>query len=49
LVNVSLLDNNKPMAYSQNEKADLTKEERNGLKKLTAVLVENYRGKEKKK
>jgi hypothetical protein len=35
--------------FAKNEKANLTKEERNDLKKLTAVLVENYREKEKKK
>jgi hypothetical protein len=35
--------------FAKNEKANLTKEERNSLKKLTALLVENYRGKEKKK
>jgi hypothetical protein len=35
--------------FAKNEKTNLTKEERNDLKKLAAVLVENYRGKEKKK
>ncbi|MDR1250371.1 MAG: type II toxin-antitoxin system RelE/ParE family toxin [Treponema sp.] len=35
--------------FAKNEKANLTKEERNDLKELTAVLRENYRGKEKKK
>jgi hypothetical protein len=35
--------------FAKNEKMNLTKEERNSLKKLTAVLVENYREKEKKK
>jgi hypothetical protein len=35
--------------FAKNEKMNLTKEERNSLKKLTAVLVENYRRKEKKK
>jgi hypothetical protein len=34
--------------FAKNEKVNLTKEERNDLKKLTAVLVENYREKEKK-
>jgi hypothetical protein len=34
--------------FAKNEKANLTKEERNDLKKLTAVLVEIYRGKEKR-
>jgi hypothetical protein len=35
--------------FAKNEKANLTKEERNDLKKLTAVLVKNYGGKEQKK
>jgi hypothetical protein len=34
---------------AKNEKANLTKEERNNLKKLTAALAKNYRSKEKKK
>jgi hypothetical protein len=35
--------------FAKNEKANLTKEERNGLKKWAAALVAHYRGKEKRK
>jgi hypothetical protein len=34
--------------FAKNEKTNLTQEERNDLKKLTAVLVANYRGEKKK-